>query len=178
MGIEKPHSKVKLVLPVLFSNPKQLDNILNDIISLCGNIDYQSPDIDFTFTDYYNKEMGNPITRRFYGFKNLIEPEDLVDIKLASNRIEKKSTIDNARKVNLDPGYLELGKFILATTKDQQHRIYIRNGIFEEITLFYRDGQWRHWEWTYPDFRSEIYKKELIKIRNIYKKQLNEKNKS
>jgi hypothetical protein len=117
--------------------------------------------------------MGNPIYRCFLSFKKLILPEELVKIKLFTNRIELKYAEEGKRKINLDPGYMELGKFILATTKDQQHRIYIGGGIYEEITLFYSKKIWQHWEWTYPDYRSEEYKSILGKIREIYRKQIN-----
>ena len=43
---------------------------------------------------------------------------------------------------------------MLASTKDHTHRIYLRDGIFAEITLFYRHGRWEHHEWTFPGLSS------------------------
>jgi hypothetical protein len=172
MGAELSHDRVKLVIPVLYSDEKIYRSVFPELTDAFGETDRQSEPFEFTFTDYYNEEMSVPITRVFLSFRTLIRPEDLVDIKLKTNRIETAHAVDGKRKVNLDPGYLELGKFVLATTKDQQHRLYIGQGIYEEITLFFRDKKWRDWEWTYPDYRSERYKAILMEIREIYKKQL------
>ncbi len=161
MGIAKKHDKVKLVIPILFSDIQIFNKVRTILIKNLGEIDFESNPFIFEFTEYYNEEMGN-----------LIDPEELIEIKIQTNQIETDFAINNKRKINLDPGYLSLGKFILATTKDQQHRIYMGKGIFEEITLFYRDKKWQHYEWTYPDYRSEQYKLILSEIRKIYKKKL------
>ncbi len=49
------------------------------------------------------------------------------------------------RPVNIDPGYLNLGKFLLATTKDQAHRVYLRDGVYAEVTLRYQAGAFEPW---------------------------------
>ncbi|MCX7821375.1 MAG: DUF4416 family protein [Brevinematales bacterium] len=172
MGIAKEHDKVKLVIPILFSDNEVFNKVKEILLEKFGEIDFESSPFSFEFTDYYNQEMGTPIYRCFISFKNLITPEELVNIKIFTNELEEKFATDKKRKINLDPGYLCLGKFILATTKDQQHRIYMGKGIFEEITLFYRNKEWQHYEWTYPDYRSEKYKTILTQIREIYKKNL------
>jgi len=170
MGIEKKHQKVKLVIPILYSKKDIYEKLKKILLRKYGRIDFESESFEFSFTEYYNNEMGTPIYRVFLSFEKLIKPEDLVNIKLQTNRIEQKFSIKGKRKINLDPGYLSLGKFILATTKDQQHRIYIGKGIYEEITLFYRNRQWQHYEeWTYPDYRSQKYKDILTVIRELYK---------
>ena len=172
MGLEKPHLKVKLVIPVLYSDRNKFLEILQLLEDHLGPADYDSGSFPFEFTGYYDDEMDTPIFRQFISYEKLIEPEELVPVKLMTNRLELQFAVSGKRKINLDPGYLELGKFVLATTKDQQHRLYIRDSIFEEITLFYRNKLWQHWEWTYPDYRSEKYKSILTEIRNIYKNQL------
>ncbi|MGC8764857.1 MAG: DUF4416 family protein [Brevinematia bacterium] len=174
MGIEKEHPEVKLVIPVLYSDINLYNIAKKKLISLYKEIDFESEHFIFDFTDYYNEEMGTPIYRVFLSFKRLIDPLKLVNIKRQTNRIEKKLSVNNKRKVNLDPGYLTLSKFILATTKDQQHRIYTGKGIYEEITLFYRNKCWQEHEWTYPDYRSQRYKEILLKIREIYRKNISD----
>lgn len=175
MGIELPHKKVKLVIPVLFSGDTALSRAEEVITGQFGDVDYRSESFPFTYTDYYANEMGTSIKRIFFAFKCLIEVNDLILIKKETNKIESGLSENNKRPVNLDPGYLELGKFVLATTKDQQHRLYMGGGIYEEITLYFKDREWRHWDWTYPDYRSRTYKEILLKIREIYKAQLNAK---
>ncbi len=172
MGQLTTPGKVKLVIPVLFSDKARYAEARRSLERAYGPVDLESEPFEFTFTPYYDDEMGKPIWRTFLSFRDLIAPEALVRIKRSTNRVEEKLSAAGKRLVNLDPGYLELGKFVLATTKDQQHRLYIGKGIYEEITLFYRDKGWRDWEWTYPDYRSERYKKILTAIRDIYKGQV------
>ncbi len=174
MGIERKHPEVKLVIPVLYSDVKIFNKAKKMLISLYKEIDFESEHFIFDFTDYYNKEMGTPIYRTFLSFKKLIFSEELVKIKRQTNRLERRLMVKSNRKVNLDPGYLSLAKFVLATTKDQQHRIYMGKGIYEEITLFYRNKQWQHYEWTYPDYRSMKYKDILLRIRELYKKNISD----
>jgi hypothetical protein len=73
------------------------------------------------------------------------------------------------RPLNIDPGYIDLGKLILASTKDHAHRIYLSEGIFAETTLMYTQKQWKPLPWTYPDYQSTGYQKFLIKCREYLK---------
>ena len=59
------------------------------------------------------------------------------------------------RPLNLDPGYTTQAKLVLATTKDRDHRIYLRDGMFAEVTLTYVGKQWTHHRWSYPSYRTE-----------------------
>ena len=76
------------------------------------------------------------------------------------------------RKVNIDPGLLNLSRFILASSKDGPQRIPLSGGIFAEVTLVYERGGYRPLAWTYPDFRSPEYLRILGEIRKLYKAQL------
>ena len=168
MGTMGDHIDCKLVMPLLISDLEILEDVLKDIKAEWGDFDYQSDLFTFEQTSYYDKEMGLPIYRAFYCFTQLIEVTDLVSIKHKTNLIEDKYTIEAKRRVNLDPGYMCPGKFVLATTKNQQHRLYIREGIFEEITLYYHAGQWKPHPWTYADYQSEKYRTILGNMRKIY----------
>ncbi|HKP98414.1 MAG TPA: DUF4416 family protein [Fibrobacteria bacterium] len=114
--------------------------------------------IPFIWTRYYSEEVGGSPWRTFLSYENLIPREDLVDIKRHTNELERQLARDGLRRVNLDPGYLTLGQFFLATTKDQRHRVYVRDGIFVEPTLYFQDGRFHPFEWTYRDYRSEEYR--------------------
>jgi Domain of unknown function (DUF4416) len=59
------------------------------------------------------------------------------------------------RPLNLDPGYTTQAKLVLATTKDRDHRIYLRDGMFAEVTLTYVGKQWTHHRWSYPSYRTQ-----------------------
>ena len=131
-----------------------------------GGLNFQSGPLDFNYTTYYEKEMGAGLKRRFISFSKLIPIGDLYRIKLYTNRLEARFSDSGARRqVNIDPGYVDLAKLVLASTKDYSHRIYLRKGIFAEITLSYRGNSFAYNDWTYPDYRSQEYIDIFNKIR-------------
>lgn len=180
MGIVKSFENYKLViglLTVLADNSKGKDPIIDALTAEFGEIDYISPLLDFNFTSYYDEEMGNNIKRFFVSFKTLVKPESLASIKLITNRIEERfilmdSNFNHCRQVNIDPGILNNSRFILATTKDNVHRIPLVDGIYGEVTLIYKKGCFEELPWTYADYKSDEYKKILLKIRETYKEDL------
>lgn len=135
-------------------------------------MDKESEVMDFTFTGYYDKEMGAGIKRQFVSFTRLILPEQLPVIKLLTNKIEQDLALKGKRRVNIDPGYLSLAKVVLATTKDYSHRLYLEQGIYGEVTLTYARGKFSSFPWTYPDYQTQAYQQFFGEIREIYKKQL------
>lgn len=111
------------------------------------------------FTQYYNAQMGPALWKKFWAFEHLIDAGELAEIKILTNHWEEEfSEIYRAesgveRPVNLDPGYIDLGKLVLASTKDHGHRIYLGRGIFAEITLSFSQKRWQSLPWTYADYR-------------------------
>ncbi len=179
MGKIRAPEKVKLVIPILISK-LLYENLFGEILlklkKRFGEIDFLSEVLEFNFTDYYDLEMGKDIFRIFVSFKNLINKDELPDIKIFTNKLEEEyfGEFNFKRPLNLDPGYIELSKLILASTKNFYHRIYLKGGIYAEVTLFYSNRKWNNLQWTFPDYRTEKYKEILTKIRKIYKKQLTE----
>ena len=53
--------------------------------------------------------------------------------------------------------------------------IYLRDGIFAEVTLFFRDGEFRPWPWTYADYREDSVQTFLLQAREYYKLRLKRK---
>ena len=92
---------------------------------------------------------------------------ELADWKLLTCRLEKET--GDSRRVNLDPGALDGARLLLASTKDQGHRIYLRDGIFAEVTLCRRKGGWESFCYTFPDFRSGVYSDWLESVRGDWK---------
>ena len=174
MGEIKKFEKEKLVVGVLISHLDSLESLKGELIRLWGGIDLETDPVEFTYTHYYDLEMGTPIYRCFFSFKELIEPDDLPDIKIRTNDIELEYVSETGRTINLDPGILSLSKFILATTKNNVHRIPIRKGIYGEVTLQFKDRDFHPLEWTYPDFQGRENRDILIKIRDMYKLQRKE----
>jgi hypothetical protein len=170
----KPNSprRVKLIIGMLAKDEKLFDSIEKFFVKKFGQIDYKSPLILFDYTNYYKKEMGWPLQRRFVSFAKLISPEQISKIKNTTNDIERKYAVlkDGSfdRRINLDPGYVCDSKLVLATTKDYYHRIYLDKGIYAEITLVWKKGGFQPFEWTYPDYRSGQYINVFTEMRNQY----------
>jgi len=172
MGQEGKFPPEKLIIPLLYSQESRLPSLYSELKKLFGPLDYTSQEISFSYSSYYDKEMGPGIRRIFLGFENLIDPGELWRIKKATNRLESVFSEEQGRKINLDPGLLDLNRLVLATTKHAGHRIPLAEGIYAEITLHYRCGRFEPLPWTYPDYRSEEYQKILLELRAIFHRQL------
>jgi hypothetical protein len=131
-------------------------------------------------TRYYEREFGNGLRKQIIAAENLVDPEFLVEAKIRTNEIEiELSNLESdgapadKRLVNIDPGYLNLGKIVLASTKDHWHRLYVGRGVFEELTLRYRKGEgYLPLEWTYPDYRMPERLAFFEKLRDYYRARL------
>lgn len=141
-----------------------------------GPILQTSPGYDFDQTDYYEPAMGWGLRKHLIAFRNPIDPGCLADVKLRTNTLEaelaRTGAYPESRPLNLDPGILSLGKFMLATTKDQHHRVYLRDGIFAEVTLRYTGGEFEAWPWTYADYRLPVVRTFLKDVRAYYYQQV------
>ncbi len=126
-----------------------------------GPVALASERFAFVDTDYYEPTMGAGISKQFFAFERSIDPGELPAIKLRTNAWEDEFAAeggcDEPRPLNLDPGYLTLAKLVLASTKDHVHRVYLADGIFAEVTLFYKHRAWQAREWTFPDYRRAEY---------------------
>ena len=158
----------KLVISLVMKDKKIINRILYLLEDSFGDIDIISNWFNFDYTDYYYKEMGSPLFRRVIVFKKLIAQKKLADIKEITNSFEKKWEKNKKRSINIDPGYLLLSRFILATGKDYSHRIYLDKGIYADLTLIYKHGAYSPLEWTYPDYASDEMLKFLKKTRQKY----------
>lgn len=175
MGKINTHQPVKLIIGFISRQESILDKAERILIKHFGKIDYESQTLAFGHTDYYRNEFGINLKRKFISFKKLILPQSLPKIKIITNIIEKKLSRAGLRLINIDPGYIDTAKLILASTKDYRHRIYLNNGVYAEVTLFYQNKSFRPWEWTYPDYKTPDYIALFNQIREIYVKQIKDK---
>lgn len=146
------------------------------LAQIWGPIALESDPFPFEYTGYYTKAMGPGLTKQLLVFQRLVPLAGLADIKLAANNLEEElqatGQFPDERPINIDPGLLTLGKFMLATTKDQAHRIYLGQKIFAEVTLRYEDGEYVPWPWTYADYREPFVRDFLNQAREYYKSRL------
>lgn len=172
MGQVKLPDLVNLIC-VIFGSGLQyrFKDVLDLLTPEFGEIDFVSKPLDFsTFTSYYNKEMGEELESRIVSFKPLIHPFELADAKSFTNSVEMKLAANGNRTVNIDAGYIHHSQFVLASTKQWGNRVYLKHGIYAEITLLFLGGHFRPWEMTYPNYRTPEYIEELEKIRALYMK--------
>lgn len=161
MAEPQPHRPVLLLLAAFSRHPSALDWARERAVEAWGEVALESERFSFDWTTYYEASMGTGISKRFLAFDRLIDPAQLAEIKLLTNRWEaeyRQSTDhEESRPLNLDPGYLTEAKLVLATTKDRDHRLYLDRGIFAEGTLYFHKGRWQSRPWTYPDYQSDEY---------------------
>ncbi len=173
-------NQVKLIFSIISNE----DNLFHDAKSLLkmhfGNIDMESDYQLFNYTNYYRNEMGDGLKQKLISFEKLFNPEEMFQIKLDSNEWEylfcenrgNNKPVEVKRKINFDPGYISLDKFILASTKNGPARIYIGKGIYAEITLRFVNGTFHPLEWTYQNYKTELYIQFLNQVRDRYKQQI------
>lgn len=139
-----------------------------------GEIVLASPVFDFHHTDYYQTSMGGGLKKILLAARGTMDPAELPQLKLAANQAEEEfgrcGMFPVPRPLNLDPGYLNESKFILASTKDHAHRIYVGEGIYAEITLAYQRQGWQAMPWTYPDYREPACHAFLTTCRAEYRR--------
>jgi len=168
---------VKLFVGILTSLPEIVPPVEEGLAALLGKVDFRSEPSLFDLTHYYDAAMGSPIYRYFLSFASLIEPSTIAGIKLQTNDLESSFALrfpQVRRPINLDPGYLEQSKIVLASTKNYFHRILISGGIYAEVTLHFEDGEWHSFPWTFPDYKTAPYHNFFYSLRNLYRAQLGE----
>jgi hypothetical protein len=172
MGTAREVQPVKLVISLLTGDVALLGAVREALEARYGPIDFESELLPFEHTTYYEEEFGLGLRRQIVTFERLIDPAALPGIKVETNEIEWSVAEGSRRRVNIDPGYVSLGKLVLATTKDHAHRLYLGQGIYGEGTLTFQRGRFRPWPWTYPDYGSAEYCALFEQIRERYKQQL------
>jgi hypothetical protein len=172
MGRIHTSDPVKLICGFIFCDQDILRLAVERLQVRLGVIDLYSEIFPFIHTDYYTREMGSGLSRLFVAFRRLIRCEQLPEIKILTNGLEENLALDSAkglrRRINIDPGYLEASKLVLASTKNFSHRIYLGRGIYGEVTLRYRANRFEPLDWTYPDYQ-DIHLLDFLKqARRLY----------
>jgi hypothetical protein len=164
MGKPQPPLPTKPVIGIISSDPELWKKIAEELP--WGTIDGQSPTINFDFTDYYAAEMGTNLFRLWLSFKQLLTADQLADLKQRTNQIEQHYLNDRGgRRCNIDPGLVSLHSLILATTKPAAHRVYLKDGIYAEVTLTFRNQTFEPLPWTYLDYRTETAIQFFLQVR-------------
>ena len=163
---------VKYFVAILYHAPESLDAAKAALVAAWDEFDFEGRDHPFDVSRYYEPEMGGPLNRRLVTFRDLMPPTELVSMKVRCNRIEDALAVEGRRVVNLDPGYLDHNKIVLASAKEAGQKIYLGEGIYADLVGRYKGGRYRPFEWTFPDFSDGRYDRELEEIRRIYRSQM------
>jgi hypothetical protein len=174
--MSQPHEPdpVKLISSLFSPEKRRIDTVIDEIAKIFGSVDWISPELLFDRTKYYAREMGWPLHRRFIYFSQLVLADHLVEIKLKTNKIEEQHLREGNRIVNIDPGYISPERLILATGKNYVHRVYLKKGIYADLTLLFQKGSFRPLKWTYPDYAAPEIIIFFNKIRERYMEQIRE----
>jgi len=165
-----------LIVAAFSRHPDALAWARERLVAMFGPIAMELPAFEFIHTSYYQRTMGVDLRKQLLVFQRLTPLDQLASHKLNTivleDELAKSGRFPEPRPINLDPGLLNLGKFMLATTKDKDHRLYLRDGIFAEVTLRYCDGQYLPWPWTYADYAEPFVREFLNQARTYYKQRL------
>ena len=170
-----PFTPVKLICGIIAGQEDVIFRSTSLLIEHFGPIDRSSELMDFSFTNYYEKQMGKGLKRKFLSFLEMVAPERLSEAKIQTNVLEdeiKKEFGSDKRIVNLDPGYITASALIIATAKDFSHRIPLQKGIYAHLEFLFGRNDVKTLDWTYPDFRSKNYHRFFLDVRKTYLRQL------
>lgn len=135
-------------------------NILEKIIDLLknnfGSIASKSPEYDFDFTDYYEKEFGNDLKKIIIIFSKEINKTDLAEIKIKITEIEKKYSSEGKRRINIDPGYINDKEIVLASFRKKSVKEDLGNGVYAHKVLEFDNGKVKEFWHTFQDYKSKL----------------------
>ena len=173
MGQLTSHYPVLLIAAVTSRYESAIQWSITQAAKQWGAVQLKSDVFDFTETGFYAKTMGLDLRKQLVAFQ-FTDPAALADFKIASNLWEEQYAASHphpeTRPLNIDPGYITEAKLVLATTKDRDHRIYLRDGIYAEVTLHYQQHKWTQSRWTYPDYQRDDFQSFFTECRDLVRR--------
>ena len=173
MLILKPEYFAKLIVGAIYSDPHWLEQAKTEMCELTWKIQRQSEEFAFDQTEYYAAEMGSNLKRCFLSVEGLMTLESAFNWKLKLVEIEKRLSKSGKRRINLDPGYLDLHRVVLLSGKEGAQKIYLRNGVWADLVLLKDKGGYRDLPWTFPDLRNGRYNDFFMQVRAELKAEKN-----
>ena len=162
-----------LFTAVLISKDFNLNELVEILEKEFGKISVYSRKIKFIWSDYYEAEMGPELERVFMVFEDLVSKDEIIRVKRITDEIENKYSNNGKRTVNIDPGLIALENIVLATNKAFFHRVYLGDGVYAEVTLYYKGKTyWPIEYWTFPEYRSTPVISFFNQVRQELKRQV------
>lgn len=174
MGTPAEPKPGKYFIAFLVADPNLLAGVEAEVVAAFDAIDGRSAIAEWRASNFYAAEMGARLWRGFWSLQSLRGADRLAAAKLTTQAIEEKfrDPISAGRRVNLDPGYLDTLKVVLASTKNANQRVYLHSGIYAEATLFFHHGEFHGQDYTYADYLTADALEFFYKTRAIYVAQL------
>jgi len=165
---------VKQIAAVLYQSEAELEKAYTLMAKRFSGIDFKGEFFPFVESDYYGPEMGSGLMRGIISFEQLVDPGTLAASKLLARNLENQLRSEGGRTVNIDIGFLDMFKIVLASFKSRSNKIYLSDGVWADWLMYFEGGDFKTFLWSFPDFKSGIYDTALKSIRNRYKSQLKE----
>jgi hypothetical protein len=162
----------KRILAVLAPDPRPSEALWQALETAFGPIDFKGESHPFDCTDYYADEFGPGLHRGFIAFRGVESPENLPAWKHAAARLERDWAREGRRLYNLDIGYMDPDKVVLASFKRGPCKLYLRDGVYGDLLLKYAKGVFEPFPWAFADFQDGRYHKSLLAIREKLKSEL------
>jgi hypothetical protein len=159
-------------MAVLAPGSRPPEGLWRDLEKAFGNIDFKGDFHAFATTGYYSEEFGEGLHRGFISFRGLMDPLSLPDFKREAAALETAWSKGGRRSVNLDAGYLDPDKLVLASCKRGPCKLYLRDGVYADILLRFANGRFEPLPWAFPDFQDGRYHKSLLTIREKLKSEM------
>jgi hypothetical protein len=166
------------VCSCLVGDRSLLPEVERELIRAFGAVALKSPAYPFDGSDYYRDELGDRIERFWFCFAELCGAESLSDGRWTTGGIEESFAVDGKRRVNLDPGYLDLGKLVLASLKQAPDKIYMGRGVWAHTCLRYRFGELTAPDHSFADFKAGRFNGFMLEARKLYKSLLRDRGSS
>ncbi len=167
---------VMLAISVLYNDEAILSKTVDDLGVAFGKIVLRSEPFQFDKTKYYEPEMGKGIQREWFCFSQLLDPSKLPEWKEKCITIEKKYSSGNKRSINIDPGYLDHGKLVLASCKATADKIYMGHGVYAHTCLRYKKGEFFGPSHSFDDFIDGRFNSFFKLAKTLLKQLIREKN--
>lgn len=153
--IQKPPPG-RLIVSVIYSSIDALADSLKALERKFGRVQYETMEIACSDQETYREEMGDNLQRRLFSFEKLYGRDTLPDIKAICHKVEPMfaDTVGDFifRSVNIDPGILTPSNLTMASHREYNNRLYLRDGVYAQIELIWSSGRFRRLPWTNPDF--------------------------
>lgn len=169
--VQQP-DKCRQIISIIYSSMDALADSLKSLERKFGPVQYETLEIPCQRSEMYREEMGEGLQRRFFSFEKLVSRDSLAEAKKICHKIEPEfaDRIEgyDFRAVNIDPGILTTSNLVMTSHREFNHRIYLEDGIYAEITLIHANGGFRRLPWTHPDFCEAEAIEFFTRVRNSF----------